>query len=130
MGAVINGKAPESILDTWATQRRMKWLTFTNQFSIENKRLIQMGGYSDDPLGIWKKDEISKEHDMDEFLSVATPDKKEADLQFLNRLKDKKAQYEARVKQWDITMDPLWMAPYEDPEVIKYRMSLRPKQNL
>jgi hypothetical protein len=24
------------------------------------------------------------------------------------------------------TMDPMWMAEYEDPEVVKYRMSLRP----
>ena len=23
-------------------------------------------------------------------------------------------------------MDPMWMAQYEDPEVVKYRISLRP----
>ncbi|KAH6995438.1 hypothetical protein EDB80DRAFT_622055, partial [Ilyonectria destructans] len=40
LGAVINGRAPESILDMWATARRQKWLTYTNEFSIENKRMV------------------------------------------------------------------------------------------
>jgi hypothetical protein len=30
------------------------------------------------------------------------------------------------MKQWDITMDPLWMADYEDPEVVEARIALRP----
>ncbi|KAH7155941.1 putative monooxygenase, partial [Dactylonectria macrodidyma] len=38
LGAVVNGRAPDSILDTWASARREKWLSFTNPFSIENKR--------------------------------------------------------------------------------------------
>jgi hypothetical protein len=123
---VISGKAPESILDTWAESRRHTWKTFTNEFSIENKRMIQLGGYSEDPLGIWKLDEVSKAHGIDEWIEkLATPQKKEADLAMYKALEDKQAQLASRMKQWNITMDPLWMAQYEDPEVIKLRLSLR-----
>ncbi|EXJ66704.1 uncharacterized protein A1O5_10375 [Cladophialophora psammophila CBS 110553] len=52
LGAVVNGRAPEEILDTWAESRRSKWLSYTNEFSIENKRMVQRGGYSEDPAGI------------------------------------------------------------------------------
>ena len=79
LGAVINGKAPDSLLTTWATRRRDKWLTFTNEFSIENKRMAQLGGYSDDPLGIWVIDDVAREHNMEQWLAMATPEKKEAD---------------------------------------------------
>ncbi|PMD25553.1 FAD/NAD(P)-binding domain-containing protein [Hyaloscypha hepaticicola] len=127
LAAVISGKAPESILDTWAESRRHTWKTFTNEFSIENKRMIQLGGYSEDPLGIWKLDEVSKAHGIDEWIEkLATPQKKEADLAMYKALEDKQAQLASRMKQWNITMDPLWMAQYEDPEVIKLRSSLRP----
>lgn len=122
----MKGRAPESILDTWAEKRRDKWLTYTNGFSIENKRMVQRGGYSTDPLGVWKSDEVSKAHGMDEWIKTATPGKKEADLAMYKSLEDKEAQMKNRMKQWDITMDPLWMAEYEDPEVVKARISLRP----
>jgi hypothetical protein len=90
--------------------------------------MIQLGGYSEDPLGIWKLDEVSKAHGMDEWIEkLATPAKKEADLAMYEALEDKQAQLSSRMKQWNITMDPLWMADYEDPEVIKLRLSLRPK---
>jgi 2-polyprenyl-6-methoxyphenol hydroxylase-like FAD-dependent oxidoreductase len=128
LAAVINGKAPESILDVWAQSRRHTWKTFTNEFSIENKRMIQLGGCSEDPLGIWKLDEVSKEHGIDPWIEkLATPDKKEADLAMYKALEDKNAQLLTRMKQWNITMDPLWMAQYEDPGVIKLRLSLRPQ---
>lgn len=126
LAAVINGKAPEALLDTWARSRRDKWLSFTNEFSIENKRLIQRAGYSDDPLGIWKIDDVAREHQMEQWLAMATPEKKEADLKFYKALEDPQAQLVSRMKQWEITMDPMWMAQYEDPEVVKYRISLRP----
>jgi len=43
--------------------------------------MIQLGGYSEDPLGIWKSDEVSKAHGIDEWIEkLATPQKKEADL--------------------------------------------------
>ncbi|KAJ9614424.1 hypothetical protein H2200_002560 [Cladophialophora chaetospira] len=126
LGAVINGKAPESLLDTWAERRRDKWLNFTNEFSIENKRMAQLGGYSDDPLGIWKIDDVAKEHNMEKWLAMATPEKKEADARLYKVLEDPAAQLMSRMKQWEITMDPMWMAEYEDPELVKYRVSLRP----
>ena len=126
LGAVINGKAPDSLLTTWATRRRDKWLTFTNEFSIENKRMAQLGGYSDDPLGIWVIDDVAREHNMEQWLAMATPEKKEADARMYVALQDPQAQLLSRMKQWEITMDPMWMAEYEDPEVVKYRVSLRP----
>jgi hypothetical protein len=94
---------------------------------MENKRMIQLGGYSEDPLGIWKLDEVSKAHGMDEWIEkLATPQKREADLAMYKALEDKQAQLASRMKQWNITIDPLWMAQYEDPEVVKLRLSLRP----
>ena len=128
MGAVIQGKAPDTLLDTWAKSRREKWLTFTNGFSIENKRMAQRGGYSndEDPLKIWVTDDVAKEHKMEEWLAMATEEKKDEDLKFYKSIADPQAQLMSRMKQWDITMDPMWMAEYEDPELVKYRMSLRP----
>lgn len=126
LGAVVNGKAPESLLDKWAELRRRKWLTYTNEFSIENKRIVQRGGYSDDPAGIWKTDDVSAAHNMDKWLQNATPEKKEMDEALLKSLEDKEAQLATRMKQWDIAMNPLWMAAYEDPEVIKNRLAQRP----
>lgn len=123
----MNGKAPTSILDIWAEARREKWINFTNGFSISNKRMVQRGGYSDDPAGIWKIDEVSRQHGMDQWLEQATPDKKEEDLAMYETLKDKQAQMQNRMKQWHICMDPRWMAEYEDPEVVQARLSLRPK---
>lgn len=125
---MINGVAPESILDTWAEKRRDKWLTYTNQFSIENKRMIQQGGYSDDPLGIWKDDIIAKENGMSKWMELATPGKKDEDEKMFAGLADKDAQIASRMKQWEITMDPRWMEEYEDPAVVEARILLRPKQ--
>ena len=89
--------------------------------------MIQLGGYSEDPLGIWKLDEVSKAHGIVEWIEkLATPQKKEADFAMYKALEGKQAQLASRMKQWNITMDPLWMAQYEDPEVIKLRLSLRP----
>ncbi len=129
LAAVVNGRAPDSLLDKWATARRDKWLTFTNEFSIENKRLIQRAGYSnhEDPLGIWVVDDVAREHGMEQWLTkLATPDKQQKDLEFYRALEDPQVQLVSRMKQWDITMDPTWMAEYEDPEVVKHRISLRP----
>jgi len=123
---VIKGKAPESLLDKWAKARRDKWLNFTNEFSIENKRMIQQGGWGDDPMEIWKEDDVAREHKMEQWVRLATPEKREQDEQFYKALEDPQAQLRSRMKQWNITMDPLWMAEYEDPEVVKYRVSLRP----
>ena len=127
LGAVVNGKAPELILDTWATQRRNKWLDFTNAFSIENKRMVQRGGYSNDPNGIWRLDHVSRAHGMDEWIKSATPAKKQEDQEMYQAMQDRELQLASRMKQWDITMDPLWMAAYEDPEVVKARIALRPQ---
>jgi hypothetical protein len=89
--------------------------------------MIQLGGYSPDPLGIWKLDDVSKEHGIDPWIEkLAPPEKKETDLAMYKALEDKEAQLKSRMKQWNITMDPLWMAQYEDPEVVKLRLSLRP----
>ncbi|SCO51007.1 related to 3-(3-Hydroxyphenyl)propionate 2-hydroxylase [Fusarium fujikuroi] len=126
LGAVINGRAPEDLLDYWANARRDKWLTFTNAFSIENKRMIQMGGYSEDPLGIWADDEVAKEHNMEKWVRTATPEKRREDTQFHESLADLHNQDMVHVRQWSITLDPRWMEEYEDPEVVKYRISLRP----
>ncbi|KAG8626674.1 hypothetical protein KVT40_005619 [Elsinoe batatas] len=112
LAAVIRDAAPDTLLDTWAESRRHKWLEFTNGFSIENKRMVLRGGYSDDPLGIWKLDETSREHGMDDWVKTATPDKKEADLAMYDALHDKAAQMKNRMKQWDIGMDPRWMERY------------------
>lgn len=70
MAAVIQGKAPDGLLDTWAKSRREKWLTFTNGFSIENKRMAQRGGYSndEDQLKIWEIDDVAREHKMESTL--------------------------------------------------------------
>jgi 2-polyprenyl-6-methoxyphenol hydroxylase-like FAD-dependent oxidoreductase len=102
LGAVINGRAPDSLLDKWATSRREKWLTFTNAFSIENKRMAQLGGYSDDVLGIWKNDEVAKEHDMVKWVETATPEKYEADQRLYQALEDPEAQLASRMKQWEM----------------------------
>ncbi|KAF4547821.1 FAD-binding domain-containing protein 64 [Elsinoe fawcettii] len=126
LGAVVSGKAPDSFLDTWAVSRREKWLAFTNGFSIENKRMVQRAGYSEDPLGIWKLDEVSREHNMDDWIKAATPEKREADLAMYESLRDKQAQLRNRMKQWDIGMDPRWMEAYEDPAVLQSRIMLRP----
>jgi 2-polyprenyl-6-methoxyphenol hydroxylase-like FAD-dependent oxidoreductase len=126
LAAVIDGKAPESLLDKWATARREKWLNFTNQFSIEHKRMVQRAGYSEDPLGIWKMDEVAREHEMERWIALATPEKREEDLKWYKSLEDPQAQIMSRMKQWDITMDPKWMAEYEDPKVVEHRVSLRP----
>lgn len=90
--------------------------------------MIQRGGYSNDqdPLKIWVTDDVAKENNMGEWLAMATEEKRDADLEFYKSLEDPQAQLMSRMKQWDITMDPMWMAEYEDPELIKFRMSLRP----
>ncbi|KAF2221191.1 FAD binding domain-containing protein [Elsinoe ampelina] len=126
LGAVIRDAAPDTLLDTWAESRRHKWLAFTNGFSIENKRMVQRGGYSDDPLSIWKLDDISREHGMDNWIRTAIPDKKEADLAMYDALRDKVVQMKNRMKQWDIGMDPRWMEQYEDHHVVETRIALRP----
>jgi hypothetical protein len=126
LGAIISGRAPTSLLDKWATARREKWLSYTNGFSIENKRMIQRGGYSDDRLGIWQLDDVAREHGMEKWLAGVGPEKREADLATYKALEDPAAQLASRMKQWEITIDPFWMAEYEDPEVIKARMGLRP----
>ncbi|KAH7392870.1 FAD binding domain-containing protein [Pyrenochaeta sp. MPI-SDFR-AT-0127] len=126
LGAVVNGKAPASILDDWAQLRRDKWLNFTNEFSIENKRMVQRGGYSDDPAGIWKMDEVSALHGMDKWIKSATLEKRQADSALWKNLANKETQLVSRLKQWDIAMDPRWMEAYEDPEVVKERLLFRP----
>ncbi|KAL2837815.1 hypothetical protein BJX68DRAFT_272899 [Aspergillus pseudodeflectus] len=126
LGAVISGRAPESILDTWAEARRDKWLTFTNAFSIENKRMIQKGGHGVDPLGIWELDDVAKQHRMERWISTATSAMISADAAFFRSLDDPASQLKSRMRQWAITMDPLWMAEYEDKDIVDRRMALRP----
>ncbi|CAK7222039.1 hypothetical protein SBRCBS47491_004732 [Sporothrix bragantina] len=126
LGAVINGKAPDALLDVWAEARRHKWLTYTNPFSIENKRMVQRGGYSEDVLGIWDLDDVARKHHMEQWVKTATPEKLEEDEKLFEAFKDPEAQLESRMKQWSITMHPLWMAEYEDEAVVKKRMSVRP----
>ena len=63
---------------------------------------------------------------MERWLARATPEKEEADLKFYKALETHQAQLISRMKQWEITMDPMWMAEYEDAEVVKLRISLRP----
>lgn len=92
--------------------------------------MAQLGGYSGaaDPLGIWEIDDVAREHGMEHWLeTLATPDKREQDAQLYEALKDPEAQLQSRMKQWEITMDPRWMEQYEDPEVVRYRISLRPE---
>lgn len=127
LAAVINSKAPSSLLDKWAAARREKWLNYTNGFSIENKRIIQRGGYSDDPLGIWQLDDVAREHGMEKWLEGVGPEKRQADIALYKRLEDPAAQLASRMQQWDITIDPRWMEEYEDAEVVKLRISLRPE---
>ena len=63
---------------------------------------------------------------MEQCIAMATPQKKAADARLYELLQDPQAQLISRTKQWEIAMDPKWMAEYEDPEVVKYRISLRP----
>ncbi|CAK7217512.1 hypothetical protein SCUCBS95973_003180 [Sporothrix curviconia] len=126
LAAVIIKKAPEALLDVWAQARRHKWLTYTNPFSIENKRMVQRAGYSEDPLGIWVMDDVAREHHMEQWIATATEAKREEDEKLFEQFKDPEAQLASRMKQWSITMHPLWMAEYEDDAVVKKRLSLRP----
>ena len=64
---------------------------------------------------------------MEKWLEGVGPEKEEADVALYKHLEDPAAQLASRMKQWDITIDPMWMAEYEDPEVVNLRMSLRPK---
>ena len=89
--------------------------------------MIQRGGYSDDPLGIWQLDEVAREHGMEKWLEGVGPEKREADLALYKRLEDPASQLASRMQQWDITIDPRWMEEYEDAEVVKLRISLRPE---
>ncbi|PNS16809.1 hypothetical protein CAC42_4773 [Sphaceloma murrayae] len=130
LAAVTLGEAPERILDHWAEARRTKWLTFTNGFSIENKRMVQRGGYSEDPRGIWKLDDVSAANGMDDWIKMATPDKKQADEAMYKSLEDKQAQVASRMKQWEIALDPEWMAEFEDPAVVAARKALRPSSQV
>ena len=87
---------------------------------------MQRGGYSDDPLGIWVLDDAARALGMEKWLVGVGPHMKEADLATYKALEDPAAQLASRMKQWNITIDPMWMAEYEDPEVVELRMSLRP----
>lgn len=88
--------------------------------------MVQRGGYSEDPAGIWKIDEVSAAHGMDQWLRNATPEKKAEDEALWKALENEDVQLANRMKQWEIAMDPLWMSKYEDPEVVRARMALRP----
>jgi hypothetical protein len=46
--------------------------------------MAQLGGYSDDPLGIWVIDDVAREHKMEQWLAMATPEKKEADARMVS----------------------------------------------
>lgn len=88
--------------------------------------MIQRAGYSQDPLGIWKIDAVSAQHQMDRWLAIATPEMEQKDQEMYEALQNPQTQMESRMKQWDITMEPKWMAKYEDPAIVKLRLSLRP----
>lgn len=63
---------------------------------------------------------------MDKWIRNATPEKKAEDEALLKSFEDKESQLSTRMKQWNIAMDPLWMAKYEDPQVVKARLAVRP----
>lgn len=88
--------------------------------------MIQRGGYSEDPLGIWKLDDVAKEHGMEQWVSIATPDKEQADRELFRSFQDPEAQLMSRMKQWDIAIDPAWMKEHEDREIVDKRIAMRP----
>ena len=128
VAAVINGEAPESLLDRWATIRRKAWLEQTNPQSIEMKRIVQLGGYSEDPLGVWVNDDVAKQNKMEQWLAKATLEAEARDEELYAHLKSEEAQLSMRLQQWNIAMAADWMAEYEPAEVVKARQELRPTQ--
>lgn len=55
-------------------------------------------------------DDVAREHGMEKWLIGVGPEKREADLATYTALEDPAVQLASRMKQWDITIDPMWMA--------------------
>jgi 2-polyprenyl-6-methoxyphenol hydroxylase-like FAD-dependent oxidoreductase len=125
LAAVING-APSSLLDTWAQTRRQTWWSATNKQSIEFKRIAQQGGYGNDPRGIWARDEVAKTEGMLPYLEAAIPEAKNRDEALYSALIDPGKQASSRAGIWKLALPADWMAEYEDPEIVRWRQSLRP----
>jgi hypothetical protein len=69
---------------------------------------------------------VAKEHGMEKWVASATEEKREADERMYEAFKDREAQLASRMQQWSITMDPMWMAQYEDEDIVRRRVALRP----
>ncbi len=61
------------------------------------------------------------------WLEGVGPEKRHADVALYKCLEELAGQLSNRMKPWDITIEPMWMAEYEDPEAVKLRIFLRPE---
>lgn len=128
LSAVINGVAPEKLLDEWDKRRRATWWEQTNKQSIAFKRIAQQGGYSQDPFGIWEHDEVAEQHGMTEYLVDAVSEAQQKDEALYESLKVLKNQQGMRARVWGLALPPDWMAEYEARDVVERRRSIRPQE--
>jgi 4-nitrocatechol/4-nitrophenol 4-monooxygenase len=129
LAAVIDGRAPDNLLDKWATLRRQVFREHINPQSIEGKRVIQQGGYGDDPAHIWAHDETAESLGMTKWLQNATPEAKQRDEAMFRAMADEKIRVQMSASSWTAAMPLDWMAEYEDLKVLEARRATRPQFN-
>ncbi|KAF8529782.1 hypothetical protein BU17DRAFT_79911 [Hysterangium stoloniferum] len=127
LSAVLQGRAPESLLDTWAMLRHKAFSEYTNPQSIENKRVVQRGGYGEDPANIWAQDAIAEAHGMTKWLQKATPEAKEHDMAMFHAMADESIRSKAVTSTWAAALAVDWMAEYESEETLTVRRAMRPQ---
>ncbi|KAF8591267.1 FAD/NAD(P)-binding domain-containing protein [Ramaria rubella] len=125
--AVIYKRAPDGLLDKWATFRHKLFWEYTNPQSIENKRIIQQGGYGEDQAHIWTHDKIAESLGMVKWLQNATLQAKERDEAMFKAMLDEDNRLRMRAHTWTVAMPVDWMAEYEDPEILAARRANRPR---
>jgi 2-polyprenyl-6-methoxyphenol hydroxylase-like FAD-dependent oxidoreductase len=125
LATVISG-GPSSLLDTWAHVRRETWCNATNKQSIEFKRIAQQGGYGNDPAGIWAKDKVAEAEGMLSFIEAAAPEAQQRDEALYAALSDPQKQAATRAGVWKLALPADWMGEHEDPDLVRWRQSLRP----
>ncbi|KAF8511638.1 hypothetical protein BU17DRAFT_97086 [Hysterangium stoloniferum] len=103
------GTRPESLLNKWPTLRHQAFSEYTNQQSIESKRIVQRGGYSEDPANIWAHDAIAEAHGMTKWLQKATPEAKERDRAMFRLMADESIRLRALLSTWDAALAVDWM---------------------
>ena len=73
LASVIQGRAPEELLDKYAVLRRKAFQDETNIQAIEMKRLVQIGGHGHDPLGVRSKDSNAEKSGMLKYMAKVNP---------------------------------------------------------